>query len=508
MNYELFTNKKVILFVPHQDDEVNIAYGLLYKIKNIASSIKIVYSTNGNYCVKEKYRLKEGIDSLKKIGIKRENIIFMGYSDQIPESETHLYHEEECWADNRNNIFTMTPYNNDYHYVKYHKHAIFNKNNFINDINDIIADELPDIIICIDFDSHPDHRALSLSLEKALGVVLQNNNMYHPKVLKAFAYPTSYKGYSDYNFNNPSSKFLKEENSLEPLQNPYYNWENRIIFKNPKEATNYLYLRNIYFYGLLKHKSQYILNRINQVVNSDLVFFERSTNNLLNKAKIITSSGNSEFLNDFMLFDSDNITGGVNRFVVLNKGYTIIDKNDKDKKLKIEFFNEVDINIIKIYVKAQVKNILLKANDRNINLSFRFENNAHIVNNLDLKKIKKLEIIFDDNNDIAISEIEVLEKEDNIKYAYLEIEGNVYNDYFTNDNPKISVITNCLDNYFIKKTNKCVELIYNKSVIDKIYLHKKNGLVLNIIRIINKLTLLLGRIYQKIIKETRKIGEK
>ena len=90
MNYDLFKNKNVLLFVPHQDDEINIAYGLLYKIRNIAESIKIVYSTNGNYVVKEKYRLKEGIDSLKKVGIKKENIIFMGYSDQIPEAKTHL----------------------------------------------------------------------------------------------------------------------------------------------------------------------------------------------------------------------------------------------------------------------------------------------------------------------------------------------------------------------------------------------------------------------------------
>ena len=54
MNCDLFKNKKVLLFVPHQDDEINIAYGLLYKIRNIAKNIKVVYSTNGNYVVKKK----------------------------------------------------------------------------------------------------------------------------------------------------------------------------------------------------------------------------------------------------------------------------------------------------------------------------------------------------------------------------------------------------------------------------------------------------------------------
>lgn len=508
MNYDLFKNKKVLLFVPHQDDEINIAYGLLYKIRNIAESIKVVYSTNGNYVVNEKYRLKEGVESLKNVGITKENIIFMGYSDQIPESTSHLYHEKKCWIDNKNNFLTKAIYNDDYHYLKYNEHAIFNKHNFLDDIKSIILDEMPDIIICIDFDSHPDHRALSLSFEKALGIILKENNKYHPKVLKAFAYPTSYKGYDDYNYNNPSTKFLREENGLKTLQNPYYDWDKRIIFKSPSKATNYLYLNNIYFYGLLKHKSQYILNRINQVVNNDLVFFERETNNLLNKAKISVSSGNPDYLNDFMLFDTNNITGGINREVALNEGYTLIDKNDKNKKVTIEFLDEVNINVIKIYVKNAIKKIVLKTLDETLNARIKYENNIYIASNLNLEKIKKIEIIFDDKKDIEISEIEVLENIDCIKYAYLGIDGNVYNDYYTNGIPKINLITNVDEDFIINMNKKSVELIYDNKIIDIIHLHKKIKFILNVKMIINKITLLIGRIYQKMVKEIRKIGGK
>ena len=508
MNYDLFKNKKVLLFVPHQDDEINIAYGLLYKIRNIAESIKVVYSTNGNYVVNEKYRLKEGVESLKNIGITKENIIFMGYSDQIPESTSHLYHEKKCWIDNKHNFLTKAIYNDDYHYLKYNEHAIFNKHNFLDDIKSIILDEMPDIIICIDFDSHPDHRALSLSFEKALGIILKENNKYHPKVLKAFAYPTSYKGYDDYNYNNPSTKFLIEENGLKTLQNPYYDWDKRIIFKSPSRATNYLYLNNIYFYGLLKHKSQYILNRINQVINNDLVFFERETNNLLNKAKISVSSGNPDYLNDFMLFDTDNITGGINREVALNEGYTLIDKNDKNKKVTIEFLDEVNINVIKIYVKNAIKKIVLKTLDETLNARIKYENNIYIASNLNLEKIKKIEIIFDDKKDIEISEIEVLENIDCIKYAYLGIDGNVYNDYYTNGIPKINLITNVDEDFIINMNKKSVELIYDNKIIDIIHLHKKIKFILNVKMIINKITLLIGRIYQKMVKEIRKIGGK
>ena len=90
----------------------------------------------------------------------------------------------------------------------------------------------------------------------------------------------------------------------------------------------------------------------------------------------------------------------------------------------------------------------------------------------------------------------------------MEIDGNIYNDYYTNDVPQVKVITNFLDNYVINKTDKSIELIYNEKTIDDIRLHKKNRLILNIKKYVNKVTLLLGRIYQKIVKELRKVGGK
>lgn len=510
MNYNVFNDKKVYIFVPHQDDEINIAYGLIYKIKNNVKEMKVIYATNGNYIVKDKYRLKEGIDSLKKVGLKKEDIIFMGYSDQIPEEKTHLYHENYKWYDNANNYTTKTPWNNDYHYLKYNEHAVFNKNNFINDISDIILDKLPDIIISIDFDSHPDHRALSLSVENALGKILNKNMDYHPLVLKAFAYPTSYKGFNDFSYNNKSTKFLKEENSLDNLQNPYYSWNDRIIFKNPKKATNYLYLYNICFYGLLQHKSQYILNRINQIINNDSIFFMRNTNNLLFGAKISTSSGDKKYLNDFMLYDTDNITGGINRLVDINKGFTILEKKDLKKQIDIEFNPRKNINIIKIYVKPgvekKVNNIIIKANNKKIDKVIQYQNNTYIINELNLTNITKINIIFDSDEDVYIGEIEVLENQTTLKYSWLEINNSVHNDYYYTNLPKCNIITNMQTNDFHIITNKNkINLIYKNEIIDTIKLHKIHKCAIRTIELINKASLLLGRIYQKIIKEIRKL---
>lgn len=55
---------------------------------------------------------------------------------------------------------------------------------------------------------------------------------------------------------------------------------------------------------------------------------------------------------------------------------------------------------------------------------------------------------------------------------------------------------------------KSVELIYDNKIIDIIHLHKKIKFILNVKMIINKITLLIGRIYQKMVKEIRKNGGK
>lgn len=514
MNYDIFKNKRVCLFIPHQDDEINIAYGLLYTIKDIAKDIKVVYSTNGNYVVNEKYRLKEGIKSLEKIGIKKSNIIFMGYSDQIPEGKTHIYHEKELWIDSFNNSSTKTPYDNDYHYLKTGKHAQFNRKNFEFDIKSIIEETYPEVIITVDFDSHPDHRALSLSIERVLGEILKKNNKYQPILLKSFAYPTSYKGYDDFGYNNKNTRFLLEENSYSKMQNPYYKWSDRIMFKNHKKGTSYLFLKNIYFYGLLEHKSQYILNRINQIINNDLVFFERNTKNLLLNAKQIkTSSGNPNYLNDFMLFDSSNILGGVTRKIELDEGFTILEKNDKEKRIDIVFNTKVNINIIKIYIKPEtsknIKKISILVNGVSKEYEVKYDNNIYTLKDLNIVEAKELSILINCNENIHIGELELLHQEERINYALLEINGDVHNDYYSSIPPKVGIISNVdYSNLRIKKENNKVQLYKDSQLIDTIILHKENKLKLMIIKKINDILLLLGRVYQKIIKIVRKLAAK
>ena len=73
-NYEYFRKKKILIFLPHQDDEINTVYGMIGNIKKVDGIVKVVYSTNGDYCVNAKYRIKEAINSLKIVNIKKDDI--------------------------------------------------------------------------------------------------------------------------------------------------------------------------------------------------------------------------------------------------------------------------------------------------------------------------------------------------------------------------------------------------------------------------------------------------
>ena len=490
-NYESFSKKKTLIFLPHQDDELNTIYGMIDNIKKVGGIVKIVYSTNGDYSVDAKYRIKEAINSLKIVNIKRDDIIFLGYSDQAPENKNHLYNEDKKWVSHNKTSETYLPYGKEYHFNKNGKHAVFNKENFISDLLDVLIDENPDIVIGIDYDNHPDHRALSLGLERAIGKYLKisNNKIV---VLKAFAYNNSYHGKADYNIPNPMT-------IIDRIENPYYDWNKRIRLYQSRRATTSLLINNIYFKGLLQHHSQYIFNRIKSIVNSDLVFFIRNTGNLLNNSDISVSSGDYKYLCDFMLYDTSDIT---NKDKLYDKGYTIIDNKDKLKRIDIKFKKKVNINIINIYTSLN-SSIIDKIIINDKEYSFKQINKVYSIHDLNIKNTDKLSIVLKskDNKNIEIGELEVLEEEDVFYYAKIS-----YNDSFIYNYKKswnVSYSTNLNSNNFkLVNEKNMIKLLYNDKVIDQIKI--KIFTIKKLNDIIDNACIFFGRVVQKIVKTKRK----
>ena len=67
MNF--FENKKILIISPHQDDEINIAGGILTEITKYNKDVYVLYTTNGDYVFSAKTRVRECLHSCKKLGV-------------------------------------------------------------------------------------------------------------------------------------------------------------------------------------------------------------------------------------------------------------------------------------------------------------------------------------------------------------------------------------------------------------------------------------------------------
>ncbi len=536
--------KKAIIFAPHQDDEINIAGGILSSLLANNIEVKVVYSTNGDYCTKASTRISECKKALKVFGISEENIYFMGYSDQTREEDTHLYMTEKnsIWKSKKNIMKTYHPFGeNEVSMIYEKKHHEFNKDNFIKDIVYVLEDYKPDYIYCIDFDSHADHRALSLSVEKAIGLLINKHIDYRPIIYKAFAYPTFYYGYKDLNnINIKSTAFKTEPYSYCDMENPYYSWASRIRFPVSEKVCNKFLLKNKVFSALNCHKSQCINGRASSTINGDQIFWQRRTDNLLNESKLTVTSGNMEKLHDFMLFDCNNIMGGDSKKVVLESNAWMPDKNDKVPEINVSFNKKKKISEINLYHAIGTSDFFNKIEviaDNDYSNTYELVREKDNISRLNFDdniftKNLKIRMLGKTGDNAGFSELEVFEFSDSlIQLIKLEIDGDfAYKYYYSNESFKIysydgvkfryldkdeyKIISDDVivenDKFLLKKhsNNIRVQLKNNDTIYDDVILVKKNIIsVINniIINIVNSVVVAICYSKQKIIRKIKRL---
>jgi len=277
--------------------------------------VYVEYTTNGDYSAKFKdnRRLKEAVQCLQVLAVDLEHIIFLGYANGW-EGDRHIYNcdEKELLSSKQHKYETNSvEFKQEYCFEKYGVHHRFTRKNLENDFKSIICDLRPDIIIAPEFDSHPDHRAASLLTDKCLGEILKSNDSYRPIVLKKYIHEGVWDGPKDY-----YDKFLRETlkktdrtycKGLHELDSPPYKWDDRIRLVDLSSAQHILLTQNIVYQAAKKHKSQTAWYQMQKVINSDIVYFWRRTDNLAFKASISVSSGDAAHISDFMYYDSNDI---------------------------------------------------------------------------------------------------------------------------------------------------------------------------------------------------------
>lgn len=180
-------DKRVIIFAPHQDDEILGCAGTIDLLMKSNIEIFVVFATNGDFCGKEssKTRLQESIAALNVLGIQKDHIIVLGfadtgmaYKDSFLWKMYHSHGEETISSPISSN--TYHPFDcEEYSKKKYGRHLPYTKNAFLHILKCLIEDINPDIIITSSsLDMHGDHAALCRFIENAIEEMEINIRIY------------------------------------------------------------------------------------------------------------------------------------------------------------------------------------------------------------------------------------------------------------------------------------------------------------------------------------------
>mgnify|MGYP002230571093 FL=1 len=67
---------KVLIIVPHEDDETIIAGNIIDLLKLNGNDIKVAYLTNGDYSIPAEIRAKEAIHAIRTLGLNEDDVFF------------------------------------------------------------------------------------------------------------------------------------------------------------------------------------------------------------------------------------------------------------------------------------------------------------------------------------------------------------------------------------------------------------------------------------------------
>lgn len=459
---DFFSDKKVMVVVPHEDDDLNLTSGIIENYVKCGSEIYPVFVTNGDYFGLGEERIEEAIKCWKYIGVPESNVSFLGYGDGWNEKDVHIYNAE---ADKPliSHIGNRETYGISTH-LSYHEGNVYTNRNYRNDLKNLLLFIKPDTIFVSDYDAHSDHIAVSLVFEQVMGEILKETESYKPIVYKGFAYSTAWKAPEDFYFINAFS-------SKEPEGFMIYDWEDRVRIPVSTSSLSRSVFSTSTYQELSVYDSQKANSHATRIVNSDKVFWQRRTDSLLNQASIWTSSGNKALLNDFRILDNNNVNDLEHDPY---DGVWVPSNDDTEKKIRITMNKSVDVSQIVLYDHPSAEN-----NITNIKISFDDgtslktgelnKNGTATVIKTDKKGIKQftIEVLSGEGSKYGLSEIEAFgsaKQETDTFIKLVDDNMNFIYDYITDEECVLSLYSNNYniadlteENYTLScDNNKCI----------------------------------------------------
>ena len=362
----VFSGKKVLALVPHQDDEVNLLGSIPVEYVRNGSEFYLAYLTNGD---SEGYesglrRLKEALLAAYNLGIREENIYFLGYGNGYAEDILRVDEDSILVSKiGRHHTYALKrkPPFSEKEYIK---------KNMLGDLERLIKELHPDVIFCVDVDSHIEHRLLSQLFDRVMNRVVQTD--YEPVVYKGFAYSTAWTAEDDFYMadNIESSKFPDV-----PLP-PNYKWEERIRFPiaacDLKRSISACKSYKI----LWQYKSQNAASRCGRVINGDKVFWRADESNRMDVwIKLIDSNGN--FLYDYVTMENC-----IELFLYDTR---------EGEKIDCEYFEFTLKNNDGCKYKKHLKKIVIELEDKaSCIVEVRDKRDANIYDAIRIRKVNKM----------------------------------------------------------------------------------------------------------------------
>lgn len=301
----IFSEKRVLAVVPHEDDDLNLLSGLTGQFTGAGSEMYVVFVSTGDAAGLGETRVYEAINALSLDGVPEENVIFLGYGDSIPDDGIHIYNAAP------DAVIPSLSGRTETHaaplHEAYREGTPYTRKNLLGDLRGVIEEIRADVIFCVDYDENIDHRAVSMFFDEALGEILTAAPDYDPIVLKGFAYSTAFHAPADF---YDSVNLLSTVDSGDGrMENGVYLWEDRVRLPVDGSALSRSITECRSFSVSREYESQNLWRIAPRIINGDKVFWQRCTGSLLYGAAVRVSSGSGAELTDFRLLHSEDLAG-------------------------------------------------------------------------------------------------------------------------------------------------------------------------------------------------------
>lgn len=298
------TGNKIMVLAPHQDDEMLMAGGIIKRAVDAGDDVKVLLATNGDYNGQSsgEGRILETVNALNKLGLSKDNIVFLGYADTGGLGGTQTYwdsflyklytsDDDTVWAGNwgHESTFGNPEVKNDFHYEKTGEHAEYTRANFIGDLQTAISEYMPtDIYVPSRYDMHFDHAYLDLFAIEAIQNIQETSTDYNPILHESIIH--SCAGDSNWPEVNTDIKGMLSHQMPEGLETlTMFNWNERENVNVPYSMRQTPFEYNLKDQALRLYTSQYY-DYIGSFAKVNEIFWTRDFSSFAHGAAVTASS--------------------------------------------------------------------------------------------------------------------------------------------------------------------------------------------------------------------------